>query len=182
MRQQSKNNRGILQGLVRAFRVSEFAICVLVLITLAAVLAPQLSRASDKPAPRPDAIADVLRYVRTQIRVYCDEHAGRSPGMGAGDASGSADAATFIAQMAGHTDAQGAVSPSRSEKYTLGPYLAALPANPVTARVGLLIVPGPVFPGADDSRPYGWMYCPLTRQFVANAEGVGPDGVPYTSY
>jgi len=182
MRQQSKQNGGIVQGLVRAFRVSEFAICVLVLITLAAVLVPQLSRASGTPAPRPDAIADVLRYVRTQIRVYCDQHDGHSPGVGAGDVGGSADAATFIAQMTGYTDAQGAVSPSRSEKYKFGPYLAALPANPVTARSGLLIVPGPVFPAADDARPYGWMYCPQTRQFVANAEGVGPDGVPYAGY
>lgn len=183
MRQQTNNPRGILHGLVRALRISEFAIGALVLITLAAVLAPQLTRASGEPQPaRPDAIADVLRYVRTQIRIYSDQHGGRSPGMAAGDASRMPDAATFIGQMTGYTDAQGAIGPSRSDTYRFGPYLPALPANPITARSGVLIVPGPVFPAADDTRPYGWMYCPQTQQFVANAEGVGADGVPYTSY
>jgi hypothetical protein len=180
MRQRSRNS-AVVHGLVRVFRVSEFAICALVLVTLAAVLAPQLTRASDKPQARPDPIADVLRYVRTQIQVYADQHGGRPPGVPA-DSGSAADAATFIGQMTGYTDAQGAVAPSRSDTYRFGPYLAGMPANPVTARSGLLIVPGPVFPAADDTRPYGWMYCPQTRQFVANAEGAGPDGVPYTNY
>ena len=182
MRPQSKNN-GIMHRLGRAFRVSEFAVCTLVLIALAGVLAPQLTRASNKPqGARPDAIAGVLRYVRTQIVVYCDQHGGQPPGLPTGDAGRTPDAATFIGQMTGYTDAQGAVSASRSNTYRFGPYLPAMPANPITTRSGLLIVPGPVFPAADDTRPYGWMYCPQTQQFVANAEGVGPDGVPYTSY
>ncbi|HEY2587187.1 MAG TPA: hypothetical protein VGI81_15685 [Tepidisphaeraceae bacterium] len=183
MRQQSTNNGGIVPSLVRAFRASGFAISALVLVTLAAVLAPQLRRASGAPQQaRPAAIADLLRYVRTQIRVYSEEHGGRAPGVAAGDASRTPDAATFIGQRTGYTDAQGAIGPSRSDTYRFGPYLPAVPANPVTARSGVLIVPGPVFPAADDTRPYGWMYCPQTQQFIANAQGVGPDGVPYTDY
>lgn len=166
--------------LIRAVRANSFAVCALVLVTLATVLVPQSTRASG--ASRELMLADLLRYMRTQIQVYQGQHAGQRPGMAAGATDSTPDAGTFIAQMTQYTDESGTVIRGPSKTRVFGPYLLAIPENPFNSRDGILIVPGATFPVPDDSQPYGWMYSPTTGRLTANVEGVGSDGVRYMSY
>lgn len=174
------NPAGKRQGGTHAFTLLEIVVGVVVLGTISAFVVPQLTRASDRSSE--SALKDMLRYMRTQIQVYKAQHGEVPPGYPSDDTSQSPDPVTFVAQMTEYTNGRGRVSTVRADGYLLGPYLPEIPANPFTARGGVLIVTGQAFPEPDRSQPYGWMYCPETQQIVANLDGVDPDGQPYTSY
>lgn len=166
--------------LLRAARASEFAVCVLFLVIVSAVVLPRFSRASGPDRER--MLTDLLRYMRTQVQVYQDQHDGRAPGFLPGEANMPPDSATFVAQMTQGTDSAGRLVPVGAPTLVFGPYLSAIPENPLTLQGGILVVPGQTFPPPGDSQRYGWMYCPLTGRLIPNVEGVGPDGVPYVDY
>lgn len=165
--------------LLRAARASQFAVCVLFLVILSAAVVPQFSRASGPN--RDKVLADLLRYMRTQVQVYQDEHGGRAPGL-LPDANLPPDSAAFVAQMTQGTDITGRLAPAHSQSLVLGPYLSSVPENPFTLQGGVLVVPGQTFPPPDNSQPYGWMYSPQSGRLIPNLEGVGMNGVPYVDY
>jgi type II secretory pathway pseudopilin PulG len=165
---------------VRAARASEFAVCVLFLVILSAAIVPQFSQASGPSRER--TLADLLRYMRTQVQVYQDQHGGRAPGLMTTEANLPPDSAAFIAQMTQGTDAAGRLVPAHSPRLVFGPYLSGIPENPFTLQGGILVVPGRTFPPPDNSQPYGWMYSPGSGRLIPNLEGVGPNGVPYVDY
>lgn len=166
--------------LVRAARASEFAVCVLFLVILSAAIVPQFSRASGPSRER--MLGDLLRYMRTQVQVYQDQHGGRAPGVLMAGSSLPPNSAAFIAQMTQGTDAAGRLAPAHSQTLVFGPYLSGIPENPFTLQGGILVVPGQTFPSPDNSQPYGWMYSPRSGRLVPNLEGVSPNGIPYVDY
>lgn len=155
-------------------------LALLGLLLTAMFLGPRVGHAAQ--ASRDATLADCLRYLRTQIAVYAIDHHGVAPGFVDGDVTQTADYPTFIAQLTQPTNEQGHPLGKRSPVAALGPYLALVPANPVTLRTGVLVVNSDKMPSPDESQPYGWFYCPRARQIMPNLSGADAMGVAYSSY
>ena len=168
-------------GRRRGFTLIEILIVVTILAILATIVIPQFSNASN--TARENMLKDELRYLRTQIVVYKAQHNDVPPGYPNGDYKNSAaTAADFVAQMTKPTDASGVTAATGSTKYKFGPYLSAMPANPLTKLDGVLIVnEGEDIPDAT-STDYGWYYKPTTGEIVANTTGNDSSGNAYRSY
>jgi hypothetical protein len=165
----------------RLARAGQWGGIFAVLLVGAAALHPP--RYADGSQPSRDAtLAECLRYLRTQIYVYSLDHNGVPPGFPGNDIGQPPDAQTFVAQMTQYTDASGRYSPEKTSQFRHGPYLMSVPANPVNLRSDVLVVTTDKAPRADDTKPYGWIYDPVTRQIVPNLAGADSQGVSYASY
>ena len=165
----------------RFARVAKFGAIFIVLFAAAGALHPP-RYADGSPQSRDAALAECLRYLRTQIYLYALEHGGVAPGFPGDNVTLPPDEATFAAQMTGYTDASGRVLPRRTDDGQRGPYLLDVPSNPVTLRSGVKVVTTDGTARADESKPYGWIYNPLTRQISPNLSGADARGVSYASY
>ena len=162
------------------FTLIEILIVVIVLGIMTSIVVPQLT--SGTRDSREATLKDCLRYLRTQIHVYQTQHNDVPPGYPGNDPAQTADATTFVAQMTQYSDPDGNISGTQSKAFAFGPYISEMPANPLSAKNGILLVTGPTLPAPDPSQPYGWMYCPQTKQIVANLAGTDEEGVPYSTY
>ena len=116
------------------FTLVELIIVIIILAILAAVAIPMFT-GSTQDAKEATRDTD-LTMLTKQIRLYYHEHGDIYPGA-ASEADGTtavtgakADAA-FLAQMTQWTDATGKASATQSSDYPFGPYLQAIPANPL---------------------------------------------------
>ena len=115
----------------RAFTLVEVLIVVIVLGILAAVVAPQLSTASDDTNLQ--TLTTNLQTIRSQLDLYKTQHNGNLPAL-----------ATFHAQMTAGTQADGTAGSD------FGPYLLEIPPNPFTGNATITHTsPGPT---------KGWYY------------------------
>lgn len=165
----------------RALRTAlPWVTAVAVLAAAVLFVVPQFTVASQ---PSQDAtLSDCLRYLRAQLFVYAAQHNNVPPGFPGNDPTQAPDAQTFVQQMTQYTDAGGRVGQRSSEQFPLGPYLLAIPSNPVTLRSGILVTTARTMPPPDEAQPYGWIYNPRTRQIIANVAGADARGVTYASY
>lgn len=178
MSTQTSNRSLQTRRLIRAAEV-----CGIFLVLLAGAAALHPPRFADASQQSQDAeLAECLRYLRTQIFVYGLEHNGVPPGFPADDITQPPDADTFVAQMTQYTDSSGHCSAQKTTRHGHGPYLAAVPANPVNLRNEVLVVATDKTPRADDTKPYGWIYNPASRQISPNLAGADSQGVSYASY
>jgi hypothetical protein len=168
------------QRITRLAPAHEIVLGVVFLGGVSMLVGPRIGRASQ--TSQEAALADCLRYLRTQIAVYARDHHGVAPGYPRGDNSRSPDDRSFLAQLTQTTDEFGHTLSGQSPAGACGPYLAFVPANPLTLRTGILVVPGNVMPQPDQSQPYGWFYCPHTRQIMPNLCGADAKGVAYRTY
>ena len=129
----------------RGLTLVEMLIIVIVLAILAAVVTPQLSRASGDS--RLDAMRANLLDMRAQLRLYQSQHGGKFPSLG-----------EFVTQMTQYSNAAGQTSATRTGTCNLGPYVLAVPGNPYSG--GNRIGNGQ--PGTSD-----WFYDPATGLFRA---------------
>jgi hypothetical protein len=96
--------------------------------------------------------------------------------------SESADAWVFTQQLTRCSDALGRTGESRGNGSSFGPYISALPANPINGHEGVMIVNADKMPAPDESQTYGWIYNARTGEIIANAAGTDSDGVAYANY
>ncbi len=178
MRTQSKTPLPGRTRLVRAVRA-----CGIFLLLLVGAAALHPPRYADGSQQSQDAnLAECLRYMRTQVYVYGLEHNGAGPGFPGNNIAQPPDSETFVAQLTQYTDDSGRISGQKTPQYKHGPYLTAVPANPVNLRNAVLVVTTAGTPRADDSKPYGWIYNPASRQILPNLVGADSQGVSYASY
>jgi hypothetical protein len=81
-----------------------------------------------------------VRALRAQVSQFKLQHNDRLPGVcplveGGGPAA--ADHATFWAQMTQFTDVDGYTSPTKTARYSLGPYFSSVPKNALNGRQAL---------------------------------------------
>ena len=163
-----------------AFTLIELLIVVVIIGILATIVLPQFTSAS--VTAKENTLKDELRYLRTQIVVYKAQHHDTPPGYPGGDRLAAPTAADFIAQMSKPTDEYGATNATGTPTFRFGPYLSAMPANPLTGLKAVRIV------GDGEAMPtptgveFGWIYKPLTGEIIANSTGSDTSGVPYANY
>src|SRR5438477_8675793 len=140
------------------FTLIDTLIVVVILGILATIVVPQFSNASVNA--KENMLKDELRYLRTQVVVYKAQHHDVAPGYPGGDRTAAPTGPDFVAQMTKPTNDYSATNSSATPVFKFGPYLSAMPSNPLTRLDGVWIVgdteimPDPT--GAD----YGWIYKP----------------------
>jgi general secretion pathway protein G len=155
----------------------EILIVVMIIGILAAIAVPKFSDASQMA--RENALKDDLRLMRTQIGVYKSQHE-NNPGYPGGNTQAEPTATVTADQLVKFTDGNGNVSDTHSDTYRWGPYLDAIPKNPVNGDAAIKILgPGDSFV-ADGTT--GWLYQPSTGMFKANVVGNDETGRAIIDY
>lgn len=144
----------------RAFSMIELVMVIAIIGIIAGVAVPRMSRAS--VTARENALVSNLSLMQSAIDRYTAEHSGLSPGHSAGhsvDTSGLAFAERLTARTddGGDADADG----------VFGPYLRAIPKNPVN---GLRTVR--IDGAAAGAGTHGWRY-DAASQVIQSDHGAG---------
>lgn len=163
-----------------AFSLAETLIVLLILGVLAALVAPRFSAAAENRVH--GSLAGDVQRLRSQIMFYRAQHNGVSPGYVSGDTTAPPRLDVFVAQLTQYTDAFGRTSPTPTSQHCFGPYLPAVPTNPVNGNNAVAFVPaGEAFPSAPQG-PAGWLFHPVTGVVAANCEGKDHNGVAFFDY
>jgi prepilin-type N-terminal cleavage/methylation domain-containing protein len=165
----------------KSFTLVEILIVVAILGILAAVTLPKVQDYIQQT--KESAAKDNLRILRTAIGLYTAQHKGVAPGYPNGDTSSSPNVLAFTLQMKKMaTNEQGECRPPGTAGYPFGPYLSALPENPLNKLITITFIPdADEFPdeAAGDT---GWIYKPATKEIRLNWPGADKDGVSYYDY
>ena len=159
------------------FSLVEILIVVMILGILAAIAVPKFSNASQ--VARENSLKDSLRLLRTQVDVYKAQH-DLFPGFPNGDPSQTPTFPAASDQLLLFSDSIGNTSSTGSALFKWGPYITAMPFNPVNSKNTWKIL-GPTESFTPDGTT-GWLYQPSTGKIVANIAGNDSSGHPIAEY
>jgi general secretion pathway protein G len=162
----------------RGFSLIEILIVVTILGILAAIAVPKFANASQ--IARENSLKDDLRLLRTQIGVYRTQHNDLGPGFPGGDPNQTPTAQAAADQLMKCSDSAGVTADSPSATFKWGPYVTALPENPVNGKATWKIL-GPDDPFTPDDST-GWLYQPYRGLIKANVSAVDSAGKPIIDY
>ena len=179
----STSRRYAAQG----FTLIELLIVVIIIAILAAIAIPQFSNTSSDA--QESALDANLSTVRSAIELYRVQHGSKYPSKVA--ATGGDDTAckaakgtlgkglvdskeAFVEQLTGYSNAAGATCTQAGTGFIYGPYLRAMPAEPVSNKPDV-----DVALAADAAEPSdttgGWRFNNVTGKFQANSNAKGRD-------
>ena len=167
----SKRRKGI--------RIAEIAIVIMVSGILGLLVAPRLTSAAN--SDRESALRDSLEQLRTQIAIYQIEHHGVAPGFPSGNTALMPTYESFVDQLTKYSNGHGVTSDTPSAEFKFGPYLSAVPINPLTDNADIRFVP-PSEHTPSTSGEQGWVYQPMTGWIAANSSGSDIFNVNHTDY
>jgi general secretion pathway protein G len=153
----------------RGFTLVEILIVVLILGILAAIALPQFGQASSDA--RISGLKTDLQSVRGQIQTYKMQH----------DDYPDAD---FINQLTQHSDASGGTSAASDSTHVFGPYMDALPINPISNSRAMRVVTGASTVFTAPTSDGGWWYNSTTGEFRPDLKDtrVLSDGTKYNTF
>lgn len=150
-------------------------LCLVVAALLLLVIALPIGRPSESEVQQQETVSDLrstLDALRSAIGEYRYDH-GTWPSHVDGEELPHALALRFEEQLTQHTDASGAIAPTRTQSHPFGPYLPCprVPVNPVNGLASVRILgalePWPREPDGSS----GWIYRPATGELRANSAG-----------
>ena len=167
-------NTSFRQRAIRGFTLIELLIVVIIIAILAAIAIPQFSSSSGDAQ---EAALDAnLATVRSSIELYRVQHANVFPGVNASiatatcagtlGAAAAKSAAAFSDQLTAYSNATGGTCTVKSTDYPFGPYVRAIPAEPI-GNVATVTATDAVL-GTPAVGGKGWNYSTLTGQFAIN--------------
>lgn len=165
-----RSYRNVGKGL---FSLLELTVILGVLGVVATIVGPRMTRAAAaSPRMGEQVLTGQLAALRSAVVAYARDHGGLRP---------DGDPARIVRQLTQFTDPAGEPSPTRSRRYSLGPYLREIPTLPLSARRGsdkIARASGPVPPDV------AWLYDPSTGQFQVATPPSETDAVgrPYCQY
>ncbi len=157
------------------FTLVELIIVVVILGILAALAIPQFGT-STKDANESTLKGD-LAILRNAVNLYYHEHNSTWPGAVKTDGSGTATVAldnpvAYVNQMLYFTDKFGKVSLVQDALYPYGPYLMAMPDNPLAAAASVpddsVVTTDLGTMTADVAPATGWKFSKMTGKLIAN--------------
>jgi len=174
---------------VQGFTLIELLIVVIIIAILAAIAIPQFSNTSGD-AQESASIAN-LTTMRSAIELYRVQHNGNYPSKApvgtaptttcpTTGATTDNDATTFADQLTKYSSASGHTCSTQVAGYIYGPYLRAIPAEPLTNASTVLVVTDNATtpPGAATS---GWRFLNTTGALQINSTKLARDGVTLLS-
>jgi len=168
-----KTGRGLSNRSSRSgFTLVEVLIVVTILAILSATVLPAFIDSSDDA--RDATLQFNLQAVRHQIQLYRVQHRGNWPGGGGIPA---------LIHLMAFTDADSAISGTKSPSYPFGPYLPPQGlVNPFNGGKAWKVSSDPGAETPDETMTttglVGWFYDSSTGRISANAEGATSDGTP----
>ena len=174
----------------KGFTLIELLIVVIIIAILAAIAIPQFSGTTGD-AQESAAIAN-LTNLRSAIELYRVQHNNTYPStFGAGTApactGGTAGTGTanqeqaFMEQLTQFSDAAGHTCSVGATGYSYGPYLRAIPVEPVTNSKVVTVVTAAATTPPDDATTVGWRFLNTTGTLQINTSRKARDGTTLLS-
>jgi prepilin-type N-terminal cleavage/methylation domain-containing protein len=158
----------------RGFTLIELLIVVIIIAILAAIAIPQFS--SSSADAQESALDANLATVRSSIELYRVQHANVYPGVkvssGGSTCSGTAGTGAVNSkealsdQLTAYSNATGATCTVTSKDFPFGPYVRAIPNEPLSASNSLTVFNAVLTTPVAGA--IGWAYSTVTGQFAAN--------------
>ena len=169
----------------KGFTLIELLIVVIIIAILAAIAIPQFSNTSDD-AQESAAIAN-LTTMRSAIELYRVQHNGKYPSKApTGDAptcpdsgSGSTadnNATTFTDQLTKFSNVNGHTCATAAAGYSFGPYLRAIPTEPITASNAVVVATTMTGNPAPGAATVGWRFVNDKGALQINSTKLARDG------
>ena len=137
-----------------------------VAIMVGAIVIPQQTRASDEA--RLSNLRTNLQTMRSQLLLYKTQHNETYP-------------TDFERQLTFYTDISGGTAARPDSAHTFGPYLQAVPINPISGSKAVRVVEGARRDFEAPCEDAGWWFNTTTGELRADLPDcrIGPDGTRY---
>jgi general secretion pathway protein G len=154
----------------KGFTLVEILIVVIILGILAAIVIPQFTQASAQA--RLSNLQTNIQTIRSQLLLYKTQHNEAYP------------ATSFSTQMTTYSDISGGPATSPDSTHSYGPYLQAVPINPLSNSNAIRMVTGAATAFSAPSTDAGWYFNSTTGEFRADLKDswTTPDGSKYNAF
>jgi prepilin-type N-terminal cleavage/methylation domain-containing protein len=164
--------------MANGFSLVELILVVAILGVLAAVVIPMSAGATQQA--RETSLADNLREMRLAIEKYRAEHFGLAPGVDADNVAASPTEKMLVLQLTRLTSSEGVLLAQDTAGLVCGPYLAAIPENPMNGNAAIRVIAlGAKNEALKPDGVQGWLYHDGDCRIMSNVAGKCRDGTRY---
>jgi general secretion pathway protein G len=168
----------------KGFTLIEILIVVIIIAILAAIAIPQFANSSRDA--QESALDANLNTIRSAIELYRVQHSNVYPGvnvssgvLGTGNTTNSEQA--FRDQLTGFSNQQGQTCTVAATGFIFGPYLRAIPSEPINnaAAINVVTAANAAAAGTNDT---GWRFNTVTGRFTMNSAALDRRGTAFSAH